>query len=194
MTLTQATEIINGGIVRPTPANARFDPALISPHIKDAERAHIVPVLGADLYAYLLAKKNATPCNYNPVLGTIVKAFPDNADAALEALWVEHLYELTAWAVMYEALPFIGLQTSSAGVMSINSEYSNNEGVKGVAYTQDNMRRRLEIKTEALSAYLCANKADFPQYDATKCPDASCGEQPVKNRLKRFGITYVTND
>ena len=196
-TLIQANEVINGGALRPSPANVRFDPALISPHIQDAERAHLLPLLGADLYARLLSQKNTAVCNYNPVLGPIVKAFPDVADAALESLWVEHLYSFAAWAVVYEALPFIGLQTGSGGVFTMNTEYANNEGVKGVAYTQDSMRRRLDIKAEAMRAYLCENKADFPEYDTKDCPDApcACGDgEADKKRLSRYGLAYITNN
>lgn len=194
MTLIQAQEVINGGVLRPAPMNARFDSGLIGPHIADAERAHIIPVIGEALYATLLSKKNTLPCNYNAALGPIVKAFPASGDAALESLWVDHLHQLTAWAVLYEALPFIGLQTGSAGVFSINTEHANNEGTKGIAFTQDAMRRRIDIKVEGLKAYLCANATDCPDYDTTNCPGTSCGESTPKKRLKRYGLNYVTND
>jgi hypothetical protein len=157
-TLIQAQEAVNGGVLRPAPMNARFDTGLIGPHIADAERAHIIPVIGEVLYATLLSKKNPLPCNYN------------------------------------KALPFIGLQTGSAGVFSINTEHANNEGTKGIAFTQDAMRRRIDIKVEGLKAYLCANSTDYPDYDTTNCPDASCEDAMTKKRLNRYGLNYVTSD
>lgn len=194
MALITANEVINGGAARPAPLNARFDAALISPHIADAIREHVLPVVGDAMMATMLSKKNTANCNYNTAVGAIVKAFPASGDAAYETLWTEHLYDLCAWAVMYEALPFISMQTGSNGVFTVSTEFGKSEGVQGVKYLQDQMRRRIEQKTDALKAYLCANSGDFADYDTSNCPDVSCGDTQNNNRMKRYGITYLTND
>ncbi len=43
--LIQPSEVIAGGVARPTPADIRIDKSLISPHIQDAEYRWIVPPL-----------------------------------------------------------------------------------------------------------------------------------------------------
>ena len=53
--LIQPSEVISGGVARPTPADIRLDKSLISPHIQDAEYRWIVPVLGVTFYDALVA-------------------------------------------------------------------------------------------------------------------------------------------
>jgi hypothetical protein len=56
-TLINVQEVINGGIVRPAPLNARFDAQLLAPQILAAELRFVKPILCADLYAAMIADK-----------------------------------------------------------------------------------------------------------------------------------------
>src|SRR5690606_39614476 len=102
-TLIQPGEVVNGGLLKATPLNARFDLTLIAPHIADAERLHVVPEICEDLYNAMITKKAGAISNYNTSIGPLVKAFPEVEDAAYETLWTKYLMNLCAWAVYYEA-------------------------------------------------------------------------------------------
>jgi len=192
-TLIQAHEVINGGLLKASPLNVRFDATLIAPHIADAERIHIAPVLCQDFYDALGTKKNNAISNYNTAVGPIAKAFPSGDDTAYETLWVKHLLQLCAWAVYYEALPFIGIQAGSGGVYALNAESAQNQGVKGIQFLQDTTLRRIASSARATLEYLCANAANFPDFcKAAKCP--GCNDTPEPDDVPgRFGIFYTVD-
>ena len=58
--LIQPSEVISGGVARPTPADIRLDKALISPHIIDAEFRWVVPAIGLSLYDSMVADKGSS--------------------------------------------------------------------------------------------------------------------------------------
>lgn len=191
-TLIQPNEVVNGGVLKATPMNARFDVSLIAPHISDAERMHVIPVLGQPLYDAMMTAKGAAISNYNTAIGTLVPGFASSA--AYETLWKKYLMQLCAWAVYYEALPFISLQTGSNGTFTTNADYAQNAGVKGTQYLQDQAKRRIQSLADAITAYLCTNAGSFPTYDATNCPGTGCDSvQDSGKTMARFGVYYVTN-
>ena len=59
-TIINPNEVINGGIVRPTPLNARFDVQLISPNVLVAELRYLKPLLCAELYDDMIAENRQT--------------------------------------------------------------------------------------------------------------------------------------
>jgi len=197
-TLIQAQEVWNGGVIKSTPMNTRFDSSLLNPHIMDAEAGHVIPLLGALLYETMISKKAGTVSNYNMVLGPIQKAFTEVADAAYEALWYRHLNTYIAWCVYYEALPFLTIQTGVNGTFITQTEYSQNPGVSAAKYLQDNVKRRLVIMRETIESYLCANSADLPEYDTSKCPQSGTGcskeEKTNGKSMSQFGMYYVNNN
>jgi len=192
-TLIQPGEVVNGGLLKATPLNARFDLTLIAPHIADAERLHVVPEICEDFYNAMITKKAGAISNYNTSIGPLVKAFPEVEDAAYETLWTKYLMNLCAWAVYYEALPFIVLQTGSNGVYMPQGEQVQNAGVSGAKYLQDTALRRLRALQDITKEYLCANADSFPAFCksdiCTGCDDAA----PEGDALARYGIFYTVD-
>lgn len=189
-TLIQPGEVVNGGLLKATPLNARFDVTLIAPHIADAERLHVVPVICSAFYDALITKKAGAISNYNTSIGVLAKAFPETVDAVYETLWTKYLMNLCAWAVYYEALPFIVLQTGSNGVFVPQGEQAQNAGVSGAKYLQDTALRRLRALADTTKEYLCANADSFPEFCKTAictgCNDAA----PEGDTLARYGLFY----
>lgn len=189
-TLIQPSEVVNGGLLKATPLNARFDLTLIAPHIADAERLHVVPTICEAFYDALIAKKAGAISNYNTSIGPISKAFPEVADAAYETLWTKHLMSLCCWAVYYEALPFIAMQSGSNGVYIPQGEHAQNAGVSGAKFLQDTALRRLRSLQDVVREYLCANADSFPDFCksdiCTGCDDAA----PEGDVMARYGIFY----
>jgi len=189
--LVHPVEITTGGMFRPTPANNRFDASLLGPHVRAAELLHIVPLLGANLYHDMITVKAGRISQYNPNLQEVVQAFPTNQP--YETIWRLYLHELCGLCVLYEALPFIVAQIGASGVFFANTEYAQNVGEKGGKYLQDSLKRRIQAIGEAAYAYLCANKTDYPFFDASGCPGDSCGQEGKgKQATERIGIFYNT--
>lgn len=192
-TLIQPHEVVNGGVLKATPANVRFDITLIAQHIQDAEELHVLPILGADLLADMRTKKAGAVSQYNTDVAPLVPAFADADDAAYEALWKAHLMRFCAWAVYYEALPFLAVSVGVNGLYQTKTEYADNVGTVGAKFLQDQVRRRLESMRSAIETYLCANKSDFPLWDSSACPNSEC-ESESKNIISRFGLHYITTN
>lgn len=193
-TLIQPHEVVNGGILKATPLNARFDITLIAPHIADAERLHVVPVLCEAFYDALVTKKAGAISNYNSAIGAVTKAFPGVDDVDYENLWTRHLMSLCAWAVYYEALPFIVLQTGSNGVYSPQIETGQNAGVAGAKFLQDNALRRLASMADLTREYLCANADKFPDFCKTEICTGCDDTAPESDVLARYGMFYTVDE
>lgn len=174
--LISATEVVNQGVVRGTPANARFDTLKIAPHIKDGINRFVKPALAAGngthifFNAMVAARENSSDCNYNTVLGSVVTAFEDES---FEILWVNHLFDLAALAVYHAALPFIAVQTTNTGVMQMQSQFGENIGVSGVKFLQNETVRAIDLRIKEMREWLCDNRASYPDFDARHyCGDA----------------------
>ena len=191
LTLIQPNEVVNGGVLKPTPINSRFDVTLIAPHIADAEATHVVPVIGQEFYDALIAAKNGVISNYNTALGSIQKAFPATGDEALETLWNTYLMSLCAWAVYYEALPFIAIQTGTNGVFQTSIQYGENAGTDGVKFLQQSVGRRLKSLSSRIGDFLCKNAADYPDFDNSGCETDCNGKTTTEiTSMEDFGLFY----
>lgn len=188
--MIQPGEVVNGGLLKATPLNARFDLTLVAPHIADAERLHVVPTICEAFYDALIEKKSGAISNYNTSIGPLTKAFPAVGDAAYETLWTKYLMNFCAWAVYYEALPFIVLQSGTNGVYIPQAEHAQNAGVSGAKFLQDTALRRLRAIQDVTREYLCANAGDFPDFCksdiCTGCEDAA----PESDMMARHGLFY----
>lgn len=183
-TLIKAAEVVNGGVMRAAPTNVRFDTALVSPHIADAERRWVIPVLTSAFHVDLVQSRSSASSNYNSAIGPTAAAFPTSA--AYETLWTEHLLEYCAYAVLYESLPFVGVQIGAGGLYVNNSEWSEGTGIAGIKYMSDVIRERLEIKRDSLKAYLCRNSSALPGFvpsAAGYCPSgcSSASNDPTQH-------------
>lgn len=173
-TLIKPSEVINGGVVRSTPLNSRFDQQLLGVHIKIAEERFLIDVLCADLYNDMIAQQNPNESNYNSNIGAIVQKFPSNA--AYETLWVEHLLYYTSNAVLYQALPNIAMQIGSNGIFLNASNMAENAGVKGLTFWQDTIQQSLDVKKQTIENFLCSNQSDYPLYPTDRCDNCEgCG-------------------
>lgn len=191
-TLIQPNEVVNGGVLKPSPINARFDVTLIAPHIVEAEMIHVVPVIGQDFYDALIAKKNGVIGNYNTALGAIQKAFPTVGDEDLETLWKTYLMGLCAWAVYYEALPFIAIQSGTNGIYQTTVQYGENAGMDGVKFLQQSAGRRLKAIATRAGAFLCKNAADYLDFDNSGCKTDCDGKPRTEaSSMEDMGLYYT---
>ena len=195
-TLIKPQEVVNTGLYRAAPVNARFDINLISPYILSTEERFLIPVLGRAFYDDLVAEQNTAVSNYNPDAGALVNKFVPPAPAPYETLWVSYLLRYAAYTVYYEALPFITFQVASKGIFLNDSEFAQNGGAQAFKIMQDNMMQKIDNLKEYLVKFLCQNKGDYPLFDAKKhcpcdsgCDDCGCGSNPyLCNYYSIYGV------
>jgi hypothetical protein len=129
LTLIKAEEIVNQGIAKATPQYSRFDANKFAPNIAQAElrflKSSISPsssgFVNSEFFDDLLAQKNSIPSCYNPQLGGIVKAYPNNAD--YETLWTQWLLPYLSKAAYYESLEGIVMNFNNNGVHLIDTQH-----------------------------------------------------------------------
>lgn len=169
-TLIKASEVVNGGILRPTPADARFDAHLVTAHIHDAEQRFVVPVVTSAFHATLIAAQSSAASQYNSALSSTAAKF---TDSSYEALWTKHLREYSAACVLYESLPWIGMQVGSNGLYFNDNQFGQNAGLAGVKFGQDALLRKIELKRKSLEQFLCTCAADLDGFNTSAvsyCP------------------------
>lgn len=161
--LIQPSEVIAGGVARPTPADVRLDKSLISPHIQDAEFRWIVPAIGLTLYDAMVAQKGTST------------AF---TSAVYQQLWDKQLKSFCANAVLYEAAPYMVMQLGSNGLYTIDNEYGQNVGVEGLKFYQDTLLQRLDVKKKRIKDFLCSCATSYAAFipSAIGCPESTCDE------------------
>jgi hypothetical protein len=197
-TLILDKEVVSGGNLKPAPITIQFDPALVAPHIQLAEENYIVPIVCRSMYDDMISKRNSSPSNYNADLGAIVQKFP--SDANYETLWTQHLAQLTAWAVILQALPFIGLTIGTNGIFANQIEWGDNVGVKGIQFLEDRIKQNVQSLQGLMQDYLCRNYENYTLFDADKlcisctvCTD-DCGCES-KSAVKRdFDGGFIFDD
>jgi hypothetical protein len=173
MQLIKPQEVVNTGIYRAAPVNARFDINQIAPHIQSAEERHLIHLLGSALYNDMVANQNTAVSNYNPDAGPLVDKFPN--DPNYETLWTLYLLRFNSYIVWYEALPFIVMNVTSKGIFQNDSEFAQNGGMSALKFMQDTMMQRMENLKDIIQEYLCQNKAAYPLFNSKHCPCNSCG-------------------
>ena len=164
ITLIQAEEVVNQGILKASPLSSRFDAAQISPNIDEAERRFLKGFINKDFFDDLVSQKNTTPSNYNPDLGGIVKAYPSNV--LYETLWTQYLFPYLSRAAYHESLDMIVVQIGSNGAFTNDTEYGQNIGIKGLKFLKDSALQTLEGIKPSIIKFLCDNKTDYPLWDS----------------------------
>jgi len=174
MGLITPSEVVRGGIARPTPADVALDSTLIAPHINAAEYRWVIPTLTEDFYNVLKAEKGTSTAFATP---------------AYQALWDAHLKGLCAEAALYEAAPFIVLQAGSNGLYINNNEYGQSAGVEGLKFYQDTLKQRIEVDSRRMRDWLCTCAADLPGFEssAAGCADSDC-EDASNDIYTAFGV------
>jgi hypothetical protein len=162
MALIQASEVVQGGLARPTPADIRLDQALIAPHTDTAEYRWVIPTLTQDFYDVLTAEKGTST------------AF---TTTAYQSLWTTHLKSLCANASLYEAAPFMVIQAGC------------NAGIEGLKFYQDTLKTRLEVGAKRMKDWLCTCAASLTGFSssAAGCPDGDCPEETT-DFYNTFGV------
>jgi hypothetical protein len=174
MALIQASEVVQGGLARPTPADIRLDQALIAPHTDTAEYRWVIPTLTQDFYDVLTAEKGTSSAFTTP---------------AYQTLWTTHLKSLCANASLYEAAPFMVIQAGSNGLYLNNNEYGSNAGIEGLKFYQDTLKTRLEVGARRMKDWLCTCAANLTGFtsSAAGCPDGDCPEETT-DFYNTFGV------
>ena len=169
ITLIQPQEITNAGILRAAPISSRFDAALLSAHIKPAELRFLRPLICEEFYLYLIEQKAGRVSNYNAAIcPDLLDAFPSAPE--LENLWREYLLPFLSYAVLWQALPTIGLQIASAGIFNNDAQFGAGQGVDGVKFLQDTILTTIDVLKADLLRHLCKNRATYPLF----CADCVC--------------------
>lgn len=174
--LIQPSEVIAGGVARPTPADIRLDKSLISPHIQDAEFRWIVPAIGLTLYDAMVAQKGTST------------AF---TSAVYQQLWDKQLKSFCANAVLYEAAPYMVMQLGSNGLYTLDNEYGQNVGVDGLKFYQDTLLQRLDVKKKRIKDFLCSCATSYAAFipSAIGCPESTCDEhEEITDIYNTLGI------
>jgi hypothetical protein len=176
--LIQPSEVITGGVARPTPADIRLDKTLISPHIQDAEFRWIVPAIGITLYDSMVADKGSST------------AF---TSTAYQDIWDKQLKSFCANAVLYEASPYMVMQLGSNGLYTLDNEYGQNVGVEGLKFYQDTLLQRLDVKKKRIKDLLCNYLTPLTAFipSAIGCPETTCygdEEEQILDIYNTMGI------
>lgn len=187
--MIKAQEVVQSGAYGVAPVTMQKDTTLLAPHIKDAMIEYVLPIVGPGLYDFCVANMHDGNCNYNPLQGTLINKFPNNAN--LEALWTTGgLYELAAWAVYLMALPYSSIQDTNFGLQTISGQHSQS-GEKYLKFLQDDAGKRILTKQRGVFDYLCKNKATITQFDGARCDDG-CNSDGEKEQYggENFGIVF----
>lgn len=196
-TLIQPQEITNAGVLKAAPISSRFDAALLSAHIKPAEIRFLRPIICEEFYLYLIEQKGGTVSNYNAAIcPDLAEAFPTAAE--LETLWREYLLPFLSYAVLWQALPTIGVQIASAGIFSGDTYGGQGQGIEGVKFLQDSILTTIEIMQADLLRYLCKNKSVYPLFCAEcvcPCESSDCCDDKTASGAPGLGVVfYDKND
>jgi len=172
----QPSEVIDGGIAKPAPLTARFDPLLIVPHLKVAQRKWVFPLLCKNLLNDIIAEATVggqiNISNYNPNLGQVVQKFKTQPD--YEEFWRTCFRQYIAHVTILEAAPFIGVQLGNAGFFANDAHYGTNIGIEGIKWWIDNAMDRAETMKQMMVEYLCENVAKFPLWGDCHCKTCGC--------------------
>lgn len=191
-TLIQPKEIIDAGIVKASPLNARFDASIIAPVIHLAEDRFLKPFVCEDFYNDLIAQKNPVPSNYNANLGAIVQAYPANPD--YELLWTQYFLPYLSRAVYYMALPDIAVQTGSNGLFQNNTEFGQNVGIEGMKFKRDNELQNLEGRKPIIIKYLCDNTDKFTLFCSEGICQDCCDDCKEGNDCSKHSVLQTGRD
>ena len=133
----------------PLPKN--YDISEIIPYIKPTEHIWIEPVLGTALYEELLEQ---------------VK---NNSLTAENSTLLLAVYPYLSFAVVYEALPFIGYHLTEVGITKGKSDNSDSVSMNDMNYITNHLRETVEYMKYQLKHWLDDHSESFPLYNSDDC-------------------------
>ncbi len=184
--MVKTNEVIRGGHFAQTPINLQYDAQLIAPHIKDAMKLYVIPLLGKELYDDMLTKMNEADCDYE---NSILK-FPN--DAVYEKLWTEELYSFCCWVVYLMHLPTSTKQNVSAGLSFPSEHNKKNSDVEDLKFMLETAQERIRSKRTLLISYLEENKDTITKYKSlvTECLGEKTINEIINNDTSFAGILF----
>lgn len=183
--------ITNDEVIYHAPTAHTLDPRSIQQAIIIAEERFIRPAIGHELYEQMISQKNVVvtsvnlatqqtlidadvPAGSDPIVlkeGDIVNS-RETLNVSNLALWNQHLWKLTAEAVLLMAFPdgFIhftsqGVIHNQPGTTAMSGAGAVTPDLKSIRWMMDKkMMDRIDPLTEAMHSWLCRNKTTYTLY------------------------------
>ena len=145
--------------------NAQFDEGLITTYaIEQAEETHILPFLGADLFADLLINPTAT---YNAQL----LAGCDYTNTSGYQRKFRGLKRAIAYFTMFDILPEIYSQIGSAGLFKNSVQFATSVTLEECNNLRGLMYSKAQKSMEKVMEYLINNSVNFPLFNSITSGD-----------------------
>lgn len=139
ITSQQVVEIVLSG--------ASFDVALLDRHIPISQRKYIKTALGEDFYDEIIGMVDGTKSDiYNTLIN-------------------DYITPCLAWFVMFEALPFVRTNITSAGVMNNRSEFSEQSDKSDYGALRSSLLSNAEWYRKEMTDYLIDNEDTFTLFE-----------------------------
>ena len=134
-----------------SPVSDNYNIKDIEPYFKVAEEIWIKPLIGVPLYDKLLEEVNTNNVS------------PENSTLLLM------LYPYLAFAITYEALPFISYHLSEVGLTVGHSDNSTAAPVSGINFISTRLRSTLETLKSNFKKWLDDHSDNYPLYKPNIC-------------------------
>lgn len=153
----------------------------IEPYFKVAEEIWVKPLIGVPLYEVLLEEVNTNNVS------------PENSTLLLM------LYPYLAFAITYEALPFISYHLSEVGLTVGHSDNSTAAPVSGINLINTRLRSTLETLKSNFKKWLDEHSDSYPLYKpdicdcSNECDDCDWIVQYYSGGYKNHNWQYFWN-
>jgi len=127
--------------------DGNVDSKYLSVTINDAQRIHILPILGTALYNELNTQ----------ILANTVTALNNT-------LLVDYIQDALKYWVVYEGIDLFNYHITNKAIVTKNSDNSQPVQQVDVIRLMDRNKIKAEHFSERISKYLCANETSYPPY------------------------------
>lgn len=139
VTSQQVVEIVLSG--------ASFDVALLDRHIPISQRKYLKPALGEDFYEEITGMMDGTKSDdYNNLIN-------------------DYIAPCLAWFVMFEALPFIRTNITSAGVVNNRTEFADQSDKSDYGALRSSLLSNAEWYRKEMTDFLKDNDETFTLFE-----------------------------
>lgn len=166
--MAQALFINSDYVKSATPIDENVEEKLIRLAILDAQRLHIMPKLGTDLY-----NKYITDISNSTTITGVYKTLLDNYIIPALLKWV-----------VYEAAISMNYKFRNKALMTQNSENAQPLDMRTISEIKEDILKAANQLTQDLVDYLCANSSSYPEYtsntdDGDKSPNDVLDLTPI---------------